>query len=215
MSVTGEPDYVDDSAIGLTADGRRGRPGASVACWRAADRSALREWPRLPGALVPLDLIPVVVELNAFRKPSRWRWMLKDHHPTRAPRLPRCVRLRVHRAPLTASCRALDSPRRARAICCSGGCRVVRAGRGAEITPDRSASSPTREGLDEQPHGYPCHAGGIQWRQLPWKPAIATPSDQSRHQSPLRPSGPIDPRCSPAGNAAPGLPRLPGLKADG
>jgi len=102
------------------------------------------------------------VELNAFRKPGRCRRMLKDHRPTRAPRLT----IRQHRAPLIASCKALDLPPNELAIWRSGGCRMIRAGRDAEIAPERSASLPTREVL-RKPAGQPVSTGGIRWRQRP------------------------------------------------
>ena len=52
------------------------------------------------------------------------------------------------------------------AIWRSGGCRVLRAGRGAEITPDRSASSLTRE-VSGKPALQPVSPDGIHWRQRP------------------------------------------------
>ena len=52
------------------------------------------------------------------------------------------------------------------AICCSGGGRVFRAGRGAEIAPDRSASSATLE-VSRKPAGLPTSPDGIDWRQRP------------------------------------------------
>src|SRR6056297_3139423 len=52
------------------------------------------------------------------------------------------------------------------AIWCSGGCRVIGAGRGAEIAPDRSASWPTHE-VWRNPAGLPMSSEAIDWRQRP------------------------------------------------
>ena len=55
---------------------------------------------------MPLDLIRGHPHLNVSLKCNECRWLLKDCPPTRAPRLT----TRQHHAPLTASCKALDSP---------------------------------------------------------------------------------------------------------
>ena len=52
------------------------------------------------------------------------------------------------------------------AICRSGGCRVVRAGRGTEFARDRSASSPTREVL-RKPARLTLSPAGIHRRRRP------------------------------------------------
>ena len=113
---------------------------------------------QVQGSSGALDLIRGHPHLTAFLKPNRCRWMLKDHHSPRDPRLA----TRQHHAPLTASCNAPNEL----AICRSGGCRVVRAGRGAEIAPNRSASSPTREVLRNTAR-LPVSPDVIHWRQRP------------------------------------------------
>jgi hypothetical protein len=155
------PDQVDDSGIGLKA-WPSGQAGRGVACWRVADRSALGKDEVLGGALVPLDLIPVVRRTECL--PETQQMPMDAERPSPDPRP--TTRHQTTPRPADSFVQSAKPAPNELPVCRSGGCRVVRVGRGAEIAPDRSASSPTRE-VWRKPEGRPSSTGGIHWRQRP------------------------------------------------
>ena len=80
------------------------------------------------------------------------------------------------------------------AICRSGGCRMIRAGRGTEFAPDRSASSPTREVLRNN-HTSTRVTRRYSMASASRKPAIAT--------HPIVPAGPKHPASPDARSRLP------------
>ena len=143
-------DYVDDSAIGLKA-WPSGQAGRGVACWRVADRSALREGPGSRELWCHWIGYQWSVNLNAFPKPNRCRWMLKDHHSTRAPRLTS----RQHRAPLTASCRVIQRFPNSQSDASGDVGWFGSAGARNSPETDQPLRQPVKSGGN--PHDYPCH----------------------------------------------------------
>ena len=96
---------------------------------------------RVEGSLGATGLDSRASESDCLADPNRCGWMLKDYHPDPRPTTHHQTTPRPADSFVQSAGRAPNEP----AIRRSGGCRVVRAGRGAEIASDRSASLPTQE----------------------------------------------------------------------
>ena len=117
---------------------------------------------RFTGALVPLDSTPVIRQPDCL--PETQQMPMDAERPFYGPRPTTRHQTASRPADSFVHCAGLTPNELA--ICRSGGCRVIRAGRGAEIALDRSASSSTRE-VWRKPAGLPLPPDGIHWRQRP------------------------------------------------